>query len=273
MKCPYCAASTTKKRAKKTELGYATFFCPMCQRTFNERTGTPFNYLEAPTDVVFLVVLWRLRYKLSLRDVAEMFLERGFVFTHETVRDWEARFTPLIVDQLRTKRRGQAGRSWYVDETYIKVHGKWCYLYRAIDHDGNLVDSRLSEKRDMDAAKQFFQQAIAMVDHTPESVTTDGHRSYPRAVRETLGNEVVHRTNVYLNNSIEQDHRGIKQRYYPMRGFGNFVSAARFCRAFDELRHYFRPRSTMGETVPLAHQRWLFCERFVALQILMEAVS
>ena len=110
-------------------------------------TFTPFNYLEVPTDIVLLVVLWRLRYKLSLRDVAEMFLERGFVFTHETVRDWEKRFAPLTADQLRRKRRGQAGPSWYVDETYIKVHGKWCYLYRAIDHDGNLVDSRLSEKR------------------------------------------------------------------------------------------------------------------------------
>jgi transposase-like protein len=71
-----------------------------------------------------------------------MFLERGFAFTHEAIRDWEERFAPVIADQLRTKRRGQAGRSWYVDETYLKVGGKWCYLYRAIDGDGNLVDSR-----------------------------------------------------------------------------------------------------------------------------------
>ncbi len=78
--------------------------------------------------------------------------------------------TPLLAAQLRTKRPGQAGRSWYVDETYIKVRGKWCYLYRAIDHDGNLVDSRLSEKRDMDAAKQFFSQAMAVVGHAPETV-------------------------------------------------------------------------------------------------------
>ena len=112
---------------------------------FNERTGTPFNYLEFPTDIVLLAVLWRLRYKLSLRDMAEMFLARGFTFTHEAIRDWEARFAPLIRDQLRTKRRGQAGKSWYVDETYLKVHGKWCYLYRAIDQDGNLVDS-MSER-------------------------------------------------------------------------------------------------------------------------------
>ena len=116
------------------------------------------------------------------------------MLTHETIRDWEARFAPLLADQLRTKQLGQAGKSWYVDETSIKVQGKWCYLYRAIDHDGNLVDARLSEKRDMDAAKQFFKQAMAVVGHAPESVTTDGHRSSPRAVRETLGHQVVHRT-------------------------------------------------------------------------------
>ena len=112
MNCPHCAATTTKKRAKKTKLGYATFFCFHCRCTFNERTGTPFNALEFPTDIVLLVVLWRLCYKLSLRDIAELFLARGFVFTHETVRDWEERFAPLIADHLRKKRYGQAGRSW-----------------------------------------------------------------------------------------------------------------------------------------------------------------
>ena len=143
MNCPHCTSSVTKEQRRKTTLGYRTFRCSACKRLFNERTGTAFNFLEYPTDIVLLVVLWRLRYKLSLRDVAEMFLVRGFVFTHEAVRDWEARFAPLLADQLRAKRRGKAGASWYVDETYIKVNGKWCYLYRAIDQDGNLVDSRL----------------------------------------------------------------------------------------------------------------------------------
>ncbi|EFH85365.1 IS6 family transposase [Ktedonobacter racemifer] len=261
MNCPHCAAATTKKRAKKTKLGYATFFCPQCRSTFNERTGTLFNYLEVPTDIVLLAVLWRLRYKLSLRDVAEMFLERGVVFTHETVRDWEERFAPLIVDQLRTKRFGQAGKSWYVDETYLKVHGKWCYLYRAIDHDGNLVDSMLSEKRNMEAAQRFFTQAVAVVGHAPDQVTTDGHRSYPRAIRETIGNHVQHRTNKYLNNRLEQDHRSIKQRYYPMRGFGNVASVAHFCRAFDEIRQFFRVRTTVKQKVSLAQQREAFRQR------------
>jgi transposase-like protein len=273
MNCPYCASTTTKEQTQKTTLGYRVFRCSACKHRFNERTGTSFNFLEYPTDVVLLVVLWRLRYKLCLRDLAELFLERGIVFTHETIRDWKARFAPLMADQLRRKRRGQAGKSWYVDETYIKVHGKWCYLYRAIDADGNLVDSRLSERRDREAAQRFFQQALAVVGHAPERVTTDGHASYPRAVREILGSDVQHRTNTYLNNRLEQDHRGVKQRYYPMRGFGNFASAARFCHAFDELRNYFRPRHTMGETQSLLEQRRLFCEKLAALQLWMRMAS
>ena len=160
-----------------------------------------------------------------------------------------------------------------MDETYIKVHGKWCYLYRAIDEDGNLVDSKLSEKRDMDAAKQFFKQAVAVVGHTPEQVTTDEHRSYPHAIRETMGNDVLHRTNVYMNNRIEQDHRGTKQRYYPMRGFGTYLLAARFFRAFDEVRQYFRLRHAETETISLAQQRRRFRERQATLQERMFAVS
>src|SRR5690242_10203277 len=96
MNCPHCASETIKEQTRKTVLGYRTFRCSGCKQTFNERTGTQFNFLEYPTDVVLLVVLWRLRYKLSLRDLAEMFLERGLVFTSEAVREWERRFAPLI---------------------------------------------------------------------------------------------------------------------------------------------------------------------------------
>lgn len=273
MNCPHCAATSTRERAKKTKLGYTMFFCPNCRHFFNERTGTPFTYLEFPTDIVLLAVLWWLRSKLSLRDVAEMFLVRGFVFTHEAVRDWEARFAPLLADQLRTKRRGKAGTSWDVDETYVKVSGKWCYLYRAIDQDGSLVDSMLSEKRNMEAAQRFFKQAVAMVGHTPKQVTTDGHTSYPRAIRETMDSHAQHRTSKYLNNRLEQDHRGIKQRYYPLHGFGSFDSAARFCRAFDELRNYLRSRRTMGQVVSLREQRRAFLQRITALQTAIQTAS
>jgi putative transposase len=170
---------------------------------------------------------------------------------------------------LRARRRGQAGRSWYVDETYVNVRGKWCYLYRAIDRDGNLVDSMVSEKRDMEAAKRFFTQAVDVVGHAPERVTTDGHDSYPRAIRETLGSDVLHRTNRYLNNRLEQDPRGIKQRYYPMRGFGSVPSASRFCLAFDEVRQFFRVRTTMKQKVPLVQQRDLFRQRLDALKAMV----
>ena len=265
-KCPHCPSLTTTQRARKTSLGYKVFRCCACNRTFNERTGTLFNFLEFPTDIVLLVVLWRLRYKLSLRDIAEMFLVRGFEFTHEAVREWEARFAPMITQQLRSRRRGKASHSWYVDETYVMVSGKWHYLYRAVDRDGNLIDSMLSKRRDMEAAKRFFKQAKEVTGCVPERVTTDGHDAYPRAIRRVLGRKVKHRTNRYLNNRMEQDHRGVKQRYYLMRGFGNFESASRFCSAYDEQRDYFRYRTKPKQLVPLSQQRRMFRQRFGALQ-------
>lgn len=265
MPCPHCAATTTTEQPRRTALGYRTFRCGACRRICNERTGTPYNHLQYPTDLVLLVVLWRLRYKLSLRDLAEMFLERGFVFSHEAVRDWEARFAPLLAARLRAKRHGRAGTRWHADETYVKVNGTWCYLYRAIDRDGNLVEALLSEKRDMAAARRFFAQALDVAGRAPEQVTSDGHDAYPRAIRETLGDGVEHRTSRYKNNRIEQDHRGIKQRYYPMRGFGSFASAARFCTGYEEQRQYFRPRTRQYERGTLAEQRRQFQERWATV--------
>ncbi len=265
MPCPHCAATATGEQPRRTTLGYRSFRCRACRRTFNERTGTAFNYLQYPTDLVLLVVLWRLRYKRSLRDLAEMFLERGFVFTHEAVREWEARFTPLLAARLRAKRRGRAGAKWHTDETYIKVEGRWCYLYRAIDREGNLVEAMLSERRDMAAAQRFFTHALDAAGRAPEQVTTDGHDAYPRAIRETLGDGVAHRTSQYKNNRIEQDHRGVKQRYYPMRGFGAFASAARFCTGYEEQRQYFRAAIRSGEHVSLAERRQLFRERWATV--------
>ena len=136
---------------------------------------------------MLLVVLWRLRYTLRLRDLAELFLARGFVCSHEAVRDWEGRFAPLLADRLRAKRRGHGGMKWHADETYLRVDGRWCYLYRAIDREGNRIEARLREQRDMAAAQRCFARARDSAGHAPEQVTTDGHDAYPRAIRETLG--------------------------------------------------------------------------------------
>ena len=134
-----------------------------------------------------------------------------------------------------------------------------------------MVDSLLSATRDLKAATYFFSGARAVMGNAADRVTTDGHDAYPRAIRRTLGRKVVHRRNRYLNNRMEQDHRGIKQRYYPMRGFGSFEAAARFCTAHDELRDYFRYRQRMGETVPLVTRRQMFRDRWAVLMTLLAA--
>jgi putative transposase len=118
MTCPHGQSTVTTERPDHTALGYRRFRCRTCRRGFHERTGTLFNFLEYPTDIVCLIVFWRFRYKLSLRDLAEMFLQRGIGFTHEAVQDGEAKLAPLLSDSLRKRRSDAVGNSWYVDETY-----------------------------------------------------------------------------------------------------------------------------------------------------------
>jgi putative transposase len=269
MECVACGGAATSERPDRTAQGYRRFRCRDCGKQFNERSGGSLNRTQYPSDIVALVVFWRLRYKLSLRDLPEMFLLRGIEFTYEAVRDWEAKLTSLLIDDLRHRRGGgsRVRRSWSVDETYIKVNGRWCYLYRAIDRTGALVDVMLSESRVTAAAEKFFRSAKAVTGVTPVRVTTDGHDSYPRAIRSQLGADVRHRNSQYLNNRIEQDHRGIKSRYGPMRGFGSVSSAARFCRCHDELRNLLHTR--FRQTLPAAARRRRFLQASrIALRVL-----
>jgi transposase-like protein len=203
---------------------------------------------------------------MSFRDIAEFFLLRGFEFTHETVRDWEERFASIFAQQLRAKRKGKVGKIWFVDETYIRVKARWCYLYRGIDEDGNLVDVQLSEKRDMAAAKTFFAEAHEVAQQPPQRVVTYSLASYPRAIDEELGMNVEHEVRGCLGNSIEPSHREVKQRYYSMLGFGAIESAKRFCQVFDEVKQFLRPRARMTELVSLSRQREGFIERVHELQ-------
>ncbi len=142
-------------------------------------------------------VLWRLRYKLSLRDLAEMFLIRGFVFSYEAVRHWEAKLTPALADELRRRRKGKVGPSLYVDETYIRVHGRWKYLYRAIDRDGALVDVHAER-----APRSRRGQGLLPIGKGGHRHNAGpGHHRRPRrisrAIRTELGKRVRHRTNQY----------------------------------------------------------------------------
>lgn len=275
MDCVWCQSVAVTERAEVTARGYRRFRCRDCGRQFNERSGGVLNRTSLPSDIIAFVVFCRLRYRLTLRDLSEIMALRGIEVSHEAVRGWEAKMLPVMGNELRKRRYGTrrgAGISWYVDETYLKVRGRWCYLYRAIDRDGNLIDAMLSEHRDMKAAKAFFRSAKATMGFGPDRVTTDGHGSYPRAIRTVLGRTVRHRTNAYLNNRLEQDHRGIKGRIRCMRGFKSHDAAARFCREHGELRDLLRPRRRHNQIVPASLRRSRFAKAAqIALDIMTAA--
>lgn len=133
------------------------------------------------------------------------------------------------------------------------------------------MDALLSERRDMAAAEAFFRSAGAVTGLTPDRVTTDGHDGHPRAIRGVLGRRVRHRTSRYENNGLGRDHRGLKGRCRPMRGFKCARSAARSCRGHDELRDFLRPRSRHDQHVPADRRRLLLLRRTVAVLAVLEA--
>ena len=170
-------------------------------------------------EVIILCVRWYLRYKLSFRDLVEMMAERGLSLAHTTIMLWVRRYASEVVK--RWNRFGRScGRSWRVDETYIKVRGQWVYLYRAVDKAGQTIDFRMSRTRDVAAAKAFFKKAIRHEGRPPHTITLDGYAASHRVVREMrddglLPKRMKLRSSKYRNNLIEQDHRGIKSRTRP----------------------------------------------------------
>ncbi|OHV29018.1 MULTISPECIES: IS6 family transposase [Pseudofrankia] len=175
-----------------------------------------------PSEVIVLAVRWYLRFALSYRDVEELLAERGIDVDHVTVYRWVRRFTPLLVEAARPCRHRPAS-GWFVDETYIKIAGRWTYLYRAVDQHGQVIDVLASERRDQLAARRFLQQALT---HgcRPVEVTTDKALVYPRVLDEMLP-EAWHIDAARENNRIESDHGRLKARLRPMRGLKRLRSA------------------------------------------------
>ncbi len=185
-------------------------------------SASAFAGFRFPREVISVAVRWYLRYGLSYRDVEELLAERGVTVDHVTVYRWVQRFTPEFVEAARP-RRHVPGDRWFVDETYVKVNGRWTYLYRAIDQYGQVIDVWLSVRRDLTAARAFFTRAMA-AGAVPVEVTTDRAPVYPRVLDELIPG-ALHGTEQYANNRVEADHGRLKARLRPMRGLKTFRSA------------------------------------------------
>ncbi len=168
-----------------------------------------------PPDVIVLAVRWYLGYGLSYRDIEELLAERGIEVEHVSVYRWVQTFTPLLIDAARSRRHGSGDR-WYVDETYLKVAGRWMYLHRAVDQFGQVIDVILSDKRDLAAARRFFRHALS-TSARPAEVNTDLAGVYPTVLDELLP-DACHVTDQYANNRVESDHARPKARLRAMRG-------------------------------------------------------
>jgi transposase-like protein len=176
-----------------------------------------------PSDVIVVAVRWYLRFGLSYRDVEELLAERGVEVDHVTVYRWVQRFTPLLAEAARPCRHA-IGDRWLVDETYVKVAGRWRYVYRAVDQFGQVIDVLVSARRDARAARRFFKRAIGTTKVTPGEVVTDQALVYPGVLEELLP-AAWHCTDQYANNRVEGDHGRLKARLRPMRGLKQACSA------------------------------------------------
>jgi IS6 family transposase len=183
-------------------------------------------------EIIVLCVRWYLRFGLSFRNLEELMAERNLAVDHVTIWRWVQRYAPELNRRCRPELR-TTNRSWRVDETYLRVAGKWTYLYRAVDSTGATIDFLLSARRDAAAAKRFFQKALRSLGHPcPRMINVDGNPSYPKVIAELkhtgeLGRRCRCRPVRYLNNIVEQDHRAIKRRLRASQGFRSFESATR----------------------------------------------
>jgi transposase-like protein len=185
--------------------------------------------------VILLCVRWYLAYNLSLQNLEEMMAERGISVDHATIHRWVVRYSPELLKRFTARKRKVTGK-WHVDETYIKVGGRWTYLYRAIDSNGDTVEFWFSERRNLTAAKRCLRKALKRHGR-PERIVIDGSQTNLEAIlscdtadrlqdrtRRDL-KPIRIRQSAYLNNRIEQDHRAVKRRIRPMLGFKSMASA------------------------------------------------
>ena len=201
-------------------------------------------------EIIATCVRWYLRFSLSLRNVEEMMAERGLMVDHTTVWRWCQKYGPMIYHRLRGKLK-YTTTTWHMDETYVRIAGRWVYLFRAVDSHGDTVDFYLSETRDREAAKTFLQKALSNPDHrTPHMLCMDKCRIYPAAIRDLQAEgrfpqRCRRRTKRYANNRIESDHRNVKRRLRAMQGPRTMATAHRVIQGIEAV-HMIRKAQLLG---------------------------
>jgi putative transposase len=193
-----------------------------------------------PVEIIAHCVWLYHRFPLSFREVQEMMLERGIVVSHETVRQWCAKFGQTYAAGLR-RRRARPGDKWYLDEVFIKIGGKTHYLWRAVDQDGSVLDILVTSRRDAKAATRFFRKLLKGLKYVPRVLVTDKLASYGVAHRRLIPG-VEHRRSTYLNNRAENSHQPTRARERARRKFTSPGHAQRFLAAFSGISSHFRPR-------------------------------
>jgi transposase-like protein len=211
-------------------------------------SSSAFSGRAFPDDIIALAVRWYVRYRLSYAEVSEWLAERGVLVDQSTIYRWVQRFLPVFGEVAR-KYRAPVGPDWRVDETYARIRGRWHYIYRAIDGQGQIVDAYVSPTRDTVAARRFFERAIASSGTTPRRVITDKAATYPPALVVAVAG-ALHRTGRYRTNGIERDHGFLKERLRPMRGLKSAASAAIFMRGHALMRNIRRRFYRVVESVP-----------------------
>jgi len=202
--------------------------------------GQAFKGRQFAAEVILWAVRWYLMFPVSYRDLELMLQDRGVSVDHTTIFRWIQAYAPELEKRIRPHLRPSDG-SWRVDETYIRVKGRWTYLYRAVDSRGQTIDFLLSAKRDAEAAKRFFRKALAQP-HTvnARTITVDKNPAYPKATAEMKRDGELWRFSrlrqvKFLNNIVEQDHRRVKRLTRPGLDFGSFWTARRTLAGFEAM--------------------------------------
>jgi putative transposase len=201
----------------------------------------PFRWFDSSPEVIRLVVMMYVRFPLSLRNVEDLLFERGIDISYETVRHWWNRFGPMFAAEVRRKRvqrmRQFTHWKWHLDEMYVKINGEMCYLWRAVDHEGEVLESFVTKERDKAAALKFIKKAMKRHGR-PKAIVTDGLRSYRAALKE-LGAADLQETGRWLNNRIEGSHVPLRRRERAMARFRRMKTLQKFASVHGSVHNHF----------------------------------